>query len=200
MVAINLSQAFAVTLINPGFNDQSGWATDNDAVLGNPGGVAPWEWVTPVVASVVVQSSETVLPFEGTGMGLTYAGLDSFKQIVNIPTPGEYEFSIYANALSGDTNFGATLVNGRFVFLAGGAQSPNMTVATVNGWEKFSWTTFLDAGNQVIGIENNLAASYAIAYDSASLKSTVIPIPAAAWLFGSAMLGLIGYSRRKCQS
>ena len=28
-------------------------------------------------------------------------------------------------------------------------------------------------------------------------KATVVPLPAAAWLFGSALLGLIGYSRRK---
>ena len=29
------------------------------------------------------------------------------------------------------------------------------------------------------------------------LDTTVVPIPAAAWLFGSALLGLVGISRRK---
>lgn len=31
-------------------------------------------------------------------------------------------------------------------------------------------------------------------------KATIVPIPAAAWLFGSALLGLVGYSRRKANA
>jgi hypothetical protein len=34
-------------------------------------------------------------------------------------------------------------------------------------------------------------------YDSFALDASAVPLPAAAWLFGSAMLGLIGFARRK---
>jgi len=50
----------------------------------------------------------------------------------------------------------------------------------------FSWTT------QDIGIETGFGPG-----DSNSSFNAVVPVPAAAWLFGSALLGLVGISRKK---
>lgn len=99
-----------VAAVNPDFNDASGWSTSNDAVLGHPGGVAPWSWTTPV-AGVMVGATETVLPVEGSGLGLTYAGADNFSQTVTFPTTGQYTFLVEANAVAGTRNGASPLVD-----------------------------------------------------------------------------------------
>jgi len=197
------TRAFAVTVANAGFNDQTGWTTANDATLAHPGGTAIWTWVTPVVSSVVVTSREDILPTEGTGLGLTYAGLDSFTQFVDIPTAEEYLFSIDANAVTGTGASGLRLIDGVFDIFAGSASSGNLTVSTSDGWETFTWLTALDAGLLQVGIRNKLAAVYSIAYDNFSITAVdgpdvpAVPVPAAVWLFGTALLGLVGFSKRR---
>ena len=57
----------------------------------------------------------------------------------------------------------------------------SLTYATIGG----------DIGNDVRGM--------AFAYDISPAPSTV-PVPAAAWLFGSALLGFFGFSRRKANA
>ena len=85
------TQVSAVTLVNAGFNDLTGWDLRNDATLAETGGTAPWTWTTPV-ANVLVTSTETINPTEGTGMGITYGGGDAFtqSQSVEILTAGDY--------------------------------------------------------------------------------------------------------------
>ena len=41
------------------------------------------------------------------------------------------------------------------------------------------------------------AGDTSFGYQSGLANISPVPLPAAAWLFGSALLGLIGYSRRK---
>ena len=181
---------WAQTIENPGFNDLSGWTTSNDATLAHPGGVAPWSWDTPVSAALIVNASETVLPTEGSGMGITYAGLDNFSQSVDFPNSGEYTISVDANALSG-TSIGA-LVDGQFVFFVGSKSSPTNVVATANGWETFSWTDTFTAGSHLVGVRNTLTAPYAIAYD----QFTVVPEPSTLVMLGLAASLLAAQRRR----
>lgn len=191
----------AVTVVNAGFNDLSGWTTLNDAVLAHPGGTAPWSWNTPVVASVVVSSTETILPLEGSGLGITYAGADTFSQMVNIDTAGDYMFSVDANAVTGTGVNNLPLIDGIFEIFAGGAASPDFTVVTTDGWSNFSWTTTLAAGMLDVGLRNTLSGIYSITYDNFAITALddvpEIPVPAAIWLFGTALLGLAGVSKRK---
>ena len=195
------TQVSAVTLVNGGFNDLTGWDLTNDATLAETGGPAGWSWNTPE-ANNTVTSTEAVSPTEGTGFGITYAGLDGFTQStsVEILTAGDYIFSVNANALTGTVSIPAsgtrTLGNGGFeLFTGSGAVSPNMDVIAVDDWTTFSWTTTLDAGFIDVGLRNTNAGIYSIAFDDFTI--TAVPVPAAVWLFGSGLIGLIGVARRK---
>ena len=196
LACINLSLgnwAVAQSVVNPGFNDNSGWTLANDATLAHPGGEAPWSWDTPVVATTFVNSAEDVLPPEGSGMGITYAGSDSFTQSVLFPSSGLYTFSVDANAISGTAVQGLPTVDGLFAFFAGGSSSPDNLVTTASGWNSYQWTTFVSAGAQNVGLRNTLSAVYAVAYDNFA----IIPEPSTSGLlvlaFAVAGLRRVGY-------
>ena len=193
------TQVSAVTIVNAGFNDQTGWDLRNDATLAETGGTAGWQWTTPV-ANVLVTSTETITPPEGTGFGITYGGGDAFtqSQSVEILTAGDYIFSVEANALTGSalvSGSDRTLLDGSFSLFAGSASSPTFDVITTDDWTIFTWTTTLDAGFVDVGLRNRATAIYSIAFDDYSV--TLVPVPAAVWLFGSGLIGLIGVARRK---
>jgi hypothetical protein len=194
------TQVSAVTLVNAGFNDLTGWDLSNDATLAETGGPAGWTWNTPV-ANNTVTSTEAIAPTEGTGFGITYGGLDAFtqSQSVDIPTAGDYIFSVDANALTGSVflSTGSTqeLVDGAFELFAGSASSSNMDVITTDDWVTFTWTVSLDAGLIDVGLRNTDTGFYSIAFDNFNI--TLVPVPAAVWLFASGLIGLIGVARRK---
>lgn len=193
----------AQTIINSGFNDMSGWTTSNDAVLAHPGGVDPWEWNTPVVERNIVTAMETVLPVEGSGMGLTYAGADTFTQEVLFDTGGEYLFEVDANAIMGTVLMPAgvsNLVDGEFAFRLDSATSPVQIVDDALGWTTFSWTVDVSEGLHQIGLRNTLSDKYVIAYDD--FRITAIPGPGtvivlSGWLAG---FGLKRSRRREAQA
>lgn len=193
------TQVSAVTIVNAGFNDLTGWDLRNDATLAETGGTADWTWTTPV-AGVLVTSTETINPTEGTGFGITYGGGDAFtqSQSVEILTAGVYDISVKANALTGTalvSGSNRTLLDGAFELFAGSASSSNFDVFTEDDWMTFTWTTTLDAGLIDVGLRNRASAIYSIAFDEYSV--TLVPVPAAVWLFGSGLIGLIGVARRK---
>jgi len=60
-----------------------------------------------------------------------------------------------------------------------------------------TWDRLYFAGiTGIYGIEVNLYGSGAID----NLEYSVVPVPAAVWLFGTALIGLVGFARRKQQS
>jgi len=193
------TQVSAVTIVNAGFDHPTdGWILKNDATLAETGGTADWTWTTPV-ANVLVTSTETILPTEGTGFGITYGGGDAFtqSQSVDILTAGDYFISVKANALTGTALLGSNtpLLDGAFELFAGTASSPNFDVITTDDWMTFTWRTTLDMGLIDLGLRNRDSAIYSIAFDEYSV--TLVPVPAAVWLFGSGLIGLIGVARRK---
>lgn len=57
----------------------------------------------------------------------------------------------------------------------------------------------LDPGDALItsfGFEN-ISANDALHLDHVAIQTSVVPVPAAVWLFGTALAGLIGFSRRR---
>jgi len=204
------TQAAAVTIVNAGFNDQTGgWTLANDARLGNPGGTAPWTWTTPLVGTVIT-FTETTNPTEGSGFGITYGGSDIFRQNVNIATAGDYLFSVKANALTGTARIAGgnvPLVNGTFDLFAcqspcptnipSSSRSPINSVVTANDWVTYTWTEALGAGIFDVGIRNRATGVYAIAYDDFSITE-VSPVPEPeTYALMLAGLGLIGWRARR---
>lgn len=183
------STSMAQTVVNGGFNDLSGWSTTNDATLAHPGGVAPWSWNTPVVGTLVVNATETVLPTEGSGMGITYAGSDSFLQSVTFPADGDYTFQVDVNSITGTAV--SQMVDGQFRFVVGGANSPTFTVPNADVWQTYSWTTSVLAGSHNVGVRNTLSAQYAIAYD----RFSIVPEPATLAICLIGMVGFVGRRR-----
>ncbi len=88
-----------------------------------------------------------------------------------------------------------------FAFFVGDQHFRLSDVATVgdfgdSGWQKFSYTvaeTYF--GPIMFGIANvgDAGLSSELQLDAVS----AVPVPAAIWLFGSAIMGLVGFSRRK---
>ena len=77
------------------------------------------------------------------------------------------------------------------------------TDAIIEGFDNHAWGfwfggsagTTIDPGAQTINGKNNIG-TYAWAVRDVS----TVPIPAAVWLFGSGLLGLVGITRRKTVS
>jgi hypothetical protein len=68
-----------------------------------------------------------------------------------------------------------------------------------NVWTKIDFTPYLESGRilEELSLPNVLSrTTYAFTYDDLVMNANVVPIPAAVWLFGSALAGL-GWIRRK---
>ena len=67
-----------------------------------------------------------------------------------------------------------------------------------DGFGRFIWVhqNQLGANEHVLNTVNSTLNSYATATDF-QLTGTVVPIPAALWLFGSGLLGLVGMAKHK---
>lgn len=55
----------------------------------------------------------------------------------------------------------------------------------------------VDSGTLISAVSITNTDYLGLAYDNFTFNSTVVPIPAAVWLFGSGLLGLVGVARRK---
>ena len=73
-------------------------------------------------------------------------------------------------------------------------QSPYWSGSEYAPGSGFAWF-FIGTGQQ--GAAALTSGSYAWAVHSGDIGSAVVPIPAAVWLMGSSLLGLIGITRRK---
>jgi choice-of-anchor C domain-containing protein len=113
--------------------------------------------------------------------------------------PGKYELSF---DLSGNPDGGPTTKSAS-VILGGVPGSPftkNYTLTAANTLANMNYIrqsivfTLSNLANVTVGFANPLAGPYGPAIDNVSLSA--VPLPAAAWLFGSAFLGLCWLGRR----
>jgi hypothetical protein len=86
--------------------------------------------------------------------------------------------------------------------LLGGA--PLALNANPEVWTQFVYSTTLGpdvSGGITLQLKSSCGAASScnadIYFDSASLDVSAVPVPAAAWLFGSGLLGLVGVARRR---
>ena len=82
------------------------------------------------------------------------------------------------------------------------------TLVGTDGGNDFDWTQMMVSAVMPAGtastkiqlihiLESSTTETGAIYLDDASLTVTAVPVPAAVWLFGSGLLGLVGIARRK---
>ncbi len=133
---------------------------------------------------------------------------------IQLTTSSYSDLTTLGFALTTDAN--DTLFNDPTPFLS--LSDPNTNVTqffndNVNGWEFFSWgSDYINAGGTT-DLTSQFAPMifdpnehyYAFVAGGSALPTTVdvdlqvsaVPVPAAVWLFGSGLLGLIGFNRRK---
>lgn len=76
-------------------------------------------------------------------------------------------------------------------------------LSTSNATDSISWATLFDLGYSEEGSYNlgliieDEANALGYNFTPATFEITAVPVPAAAWLFGSGLLGLIGLARKK---
>jgi hypothetical protein len=72
--------------------------------------------------------------------------------------------------------------------------------AATSGWSSYSYNYLIDAGaTRLIIVLLGVNADSVMGYDNVCIESCVsaVPVPAAVWLFGSGLLGLVGVARKK---
>jgi len=200
MVFAGTAQAVVTDLaVNGGFEtgDTSNWTT----------------FLNPPNQTLTVDNTS---PFAGSFNGVlnntdpgTAAVIKQANLGVGLLTPGDaVTVSFYArgSAANGGVHFAelfsevAPSGTSKSEILGGGPLFP----ASSTTWQFYTFTTTLgpDVSNGLT-LQFN-AATGAIAgstslleIDNVSIQANVIPVPAAVWLFGSGLVGLVGVARRK---
>lgn len=91
-------------------------------------------------------------------------------------TPENYKITLDSNLLSGNYS---------------GNTNYNFDLGTL------SLLSVLESDGKIVVVLSAQVGDFY--FDKAVLTATVVPVPAAVWLFGSALFGLIGFARRKAQ-
>jgi len=123
--------------------------------------------------------------FNNTQGGQMYQGYEGYQQSVDY---GEFKTAANGQAYHGDAwrgAFGTTLSMDNQVALGG----------PYTLWGTDNWN------NIPVLYEFSAESGYTISLDASGAleltnNATVVPVPAAVWLFGSALLGLVGVGRR----
>ena len=83
------------------------------------------------------------------------------------------------------------------------SQSVFDTAQPIDTWVQLTASAVAPTGTAVARIQlllvpdANTPAGGALFWDDASLEVSAVPVPAAVWLFGSGLLGLVGVARRR---
>ena len=113
--------------------------------------------------------------------------------------------------LKGSAGAGGVFFVEFFNELDGGGVGPGSGILAVIAnptadWTTYNYSTVADASatggitlqfNSTCGADANCFADFSIDNVSISADVNAVPVPAAVWLFGSGLLGLVGVARRK---
>ena len=139
-------------------------------------------------------TAPSVSVVNGTSLGGVYAqsnGLDARDQSVMMHLGGIFNvaaFSLNASSFDGQS--------------FGGIFSPTLDFLDINGNFVKSVAYTVSSGifsaslsAPILGVTDVLLAGGAV-YNNISFNVAAVPVPGAVWLFGSALMGLMGFSRR----
>lgn len=183
---------------------------NGDFELGNTGFTSEFTFttnITPASTYVITEdpslnhSSATSYGDHTSGSGLMMAVNGSttpddvvWEQTVAVDTNSAYEFSVFTSSWFSPGGLQLSINN-----VAVGSV---FSTSSINGvWEQTlrSWSSgsAITATLQLINTASAFTGNDFALDDLTFVKTTVIPIPATVWLFGSSLLGLIGLSRQK---
>lgn len=140
-------------------------------------------------------SGAPVVPSE-TVLGQQVLGIDAWVGLVNsLPTHDSVAD-------------GASLTNGGLGdLLSGGTGLSGSTSIVGNVGDTMAYYSYAETGTVqggffgntfiVDGVSSELLGEWTLGQDALTFVGSEVPVPAAVWLFGSALLGMVGVSRRK---
>jgi len=116
--------------------------------------------------------------------------------------------------LKGSAGAGGVFFVEFFNELSGGGVGPGSGILSVIAnptadWTTYNFATTVDASatggitlqfNSTCGADANCFADFSIDNVSINADVSAVPVPAAVWLFGSGLLGLVGVARRKASA
>lgn len=169
----------------------------NSALVSRLGGLAVYDDVANLTWLADANAAGTAMNWADSNAwaaGLTVGGVDGWRLATTEP------------ALSGYNQTGSEMGNLFYNVLGNSAGSlsntgPFSNVQSTLYWSateyapntSYAWFFSMNFGNQ--NVTNKSSGYYAWAVQSGDVSA--VPVPAAVWLFGSGLIGLAGFARRK---
>lgn len=203
------------------------WNTPDDIVINglNPNGIASFSYgslVTDtyeyktgsfeldgqvVIGANNVISSNTTTTSVTSGTVTTFTLAASPNSVVNVANNSTYTFS---NAVDGSDGSNLVIVgDGQTIYNAVGLDDPNdvVGIVAIPGLVDFfnlvklavpNWTSIsTDLAPFVPSYESGTVTWFYSTDPLAIPQTSAVPVPAAVWLFGSALMGLFGFSKKQ---
>ncbi len=164
-----------------GSTDMDGWTVTEDLI----------SWIGPLNPwSLTANEGDFFLDLTDFSTGSPFGGV---SQSITTEVGQSYELSF---------DLGSSSIWGRpSAIEASAAGSSNIyTSSTVGGlsdWDRFSMIFTADSETTTISLTGTTGSQY-IGLDNVSVSA--VPVPAALWLFGSGLIGLIGMKRKSSKA
>ncbi len=164
-----------------GSTDMDGWTVTEDLI----------SWIGPLNPwSLTANEGDFFLDLTDFSTGSPFGGV---SQSITTEVGQSYELSF---------DLGSSNIWGRpSAIEASAAGSSNIyTSSTVGGlsdWDRFSMIFTADSETTTISLTGTTGSQY-IGLDNVSVSA--VPVPAALWLFGSGLIGLIGMKRKSSKA
>jgi hypothetical protein len=143
------------------------------------------------------EGADAILATETNNGLIGWNIMDDYLTNVNSPTTGIGSSDTLVSTGSDATFFGEAFDTWSFNSPTNSTAALGDTLAFYHVTNSGSTTGFLTKNKPVT--VNTYKGTWSLA-DTGELKYTVVPVPAAVWLLGSAMVGLVGVSRRRQQA
>ena len=147
------------------------WAAANTWAAGlNISGVTGWRLPTSLNSDIPVLVAQAI-SCTGSEMGNLFYNVLGGVASTSIAATHNANYDLFSNVQSDSYPYWSS---------TGYAPNPSL----------FAWAFHFDGGNQYYNFNTGTYYAWAV-------HSGMVPVPAAVWLFGSGLLGLVGISRRK---
>lgn len=153
------------------------------------------------IFSLIVQGNGFDTGFDSGGVRLSW----DVAQLEVVSTVANINSSLQSNGLAGINPATSVFVNagdmGADVFdVFFGIAGPSFNMFTIDFRAIASGPVNISGSTVPGGFQDDLFTSVVVdSFNGATVNVSAVPVPAAAWLFGSGLIGLVGIARRKTQ-